>query len=192
MYLLRIHAYNHGNDFIFKETNQKTNKNITEQHKHSPKRVVGLLRHLRIFPWGDGVRGVSAKGKWLRWIQNPFPLFHPVMVYSKDWSKLRGILPYGTVEVVSLLLGTPILIRSGQKWLCDSIGYKVPSHAKKYNRLLKDIVYSFVLSVDLINLLIKNFKTWLLPLLLQKYDRIWYFHRYLVLLPCVLKMWIII
>ena len=68
----------------------------------------------------------------------------------------------------------------------------MPRHAKKYNRLLKDIVYSFVLSVDLINLLIKNFKTWLLPLLLQKYDRIWYFHRYLVLLPCVLKMWIII
>ena len=48
----------------------------------------------------------------------------------------------------------------------------MPRHAKKYNRLLKDIVYSFVLSVDLINLLIKNFKTWLLPLLLQKYDRI--------------------
>ena len=154
MYLLRIHAYNHGNDFIFKETNQKTDKNITEQHKHSPKRVVGLLRHLRIFPWGDGVRGVSAKGKWLRWIQNPFPLFHPVMVYFKDWSKLRGILPYGTVEVVSLLLGTPILIRSGQKWLCDSIGYKVPRHAKKYNRLLKDRDYSFVFNYLLFYLLI--------------------------------------
>ena len=60
----------------------------------------------------------------------------------------------------------------------------MPRHAKKYNRLLKDIVYSFVLSVDLINLLIKNFKTWLLPLLSQKYDRIWYFHRYLRVTLC--------
>ena len=60
----------------------------------------------------------------------------------------------------------------------------MPRHAKKYNRLLKDIVYSFVLSVDLINLLIKNFKTWLLPLPLQKYDRIWYFHRYLTVTLC--------
>ena len=28
MYLLRIHAGNRGNGFIFKETNQKTDKNI--------------------------------------------------------------------------------------------------------------------------------------------------------------------
>ena len=57
MYLLRIHAGNRGNGFIFKETNQKTDKNITDQHKHSLKRVVELLGHLRIFPWGDGVGG---------------------------------------------------------------------------------------------------------------------------------------
>ena len=99
MYLLRIHAYNHGNDFIFKETNQKTNKNITEQHKHSPKRVVGLLRHLRIFPWGDGIRGGESEGKVVKMDPKPLPVFHPLMVYSKDRSKLRGILPYGTVEV---------------------------------------------------------------------------------------------
>ena len=72
MYLLRIHACNHGNDFMFKETNQTPDKNIKEQHKHSLKRVVGLLQHLRIFPCGDGVRGVRAKGRWLTWIQNPF------------------------------------------------------------------------------------------------------------------------
>ena len=64
MCLLRIHAGNRGNGFIFKETNQKTDKNITEQLKHSLKRVVGLLRHLRIFPWGDGVRSVRAKRGW--------------------------------------------------------------------------------------------------------------------------------
>ena len=60
----------------------------------------------------------------------------------------------------------------------------MPCHAKKFNRLLKDIVYLFVLSVDLLNLLIKNFKTWLLPLPLQKYDRICYFHRYLTVTLC--------
>ena len=49
MYLFRIHAY--GNGFIFKETNKqkiKTDKNITEQHKISLMRVVGLLGRLRI------------------------------------------------------------------------------------------------------------------------------------------------
>ena len=68
MCLLRIHAGNRGNGFIFKETNQKADKNITEQHKHSLKRVVELL----------GVRGERTKGRWLRRIL----LFHPVLVYS--------------------------------------------------------------------------------------------------------------
>ena len=73
MCLLRIHAGNRGNGFIFKETNQKADKNIT-----SLKRVVELLGHLRIFHWGDGVRGERTKGRWLRRIL----LFHPVLVYS--------------------------------------------------------------------------------------------------------------
>ena len=154
MYLLRIHAYNHGNDFIFKETNQKTDKNITEQHKHSPRRVVGLIRHLRIFPWGDGIRGVRAKGRWLRWIQNPF------LSSTFEWFTLRidqnseGFFPTGQWKFVSSLLGTPILIQSDQKWLCGSIGYKVPRHARKYNRLLKGMVYSFVFNYLLFYLLI--------------------------------------
>ena len=60
MYLFRIHVY--SNDFIFKQTNKKktttknnnkkTGKNITEQHKHSLKREVGLLRRLTISPLG--------------------------------------------------------------------------------------------------------------------------------------------
>ena len=38
--------------FLKKQTNKqtKTGKNITEQHKHSLKRVVGLLGRLRISP----------------------------------------------------------------------------------------------------------------------------------------------
>ena len=42
MYLLRIHACNHGNDFMFKETNQKPDKNIKEQHKQSSPAEMGL------------------------------------------------------------------------------------------------------------------------------------------------------
>ena len=54
MYLFRIHVYSNG--FMFKQTNnnkkttknnnKKTGKNITEEHKHSLKREVGLLRRL--------------------------------------------------------------------------------------------------------------------------------------------------
>ena len=37
-------------EFLKKQTNKQNGKNITEQHKHSLKRVVGLLGRLRISP----------------------------------------------------------------------------------------------------------------------------------------------
>ena len=163
MCLLRIHAGNRGNGFIFKETNQKTDKNITEQHKHSLKRVVELLGHLRIFPWGDRVRGERTKGRWLRRIL----LFHPVLVYSGHWPKPRGSPPYGTVEVCFI---ASQYTDFNPKWSkVTRQGTMCLVMRTKYNIV--------ILTADLINLLIKKFKTWLLPLLLQKYDRIWYFHR---------------
>ena len=73
----------------------------------------------------------------------------------------------------------------------------MPSHAKKYNRLLKDRVYSFVFNYLLFYLLIQ----FIYSLKILKLD---FYHCYYkstivfgiftgtLVLPCVLNMWIII